>query len=219
MGAVLITGAGGGLGKALAVLFAIEGRDLVLHWRNSEPPRISGPRCAIVRGDLRDEETLGKLARTGASMKVDTLVNNAGIHGSWPFEDTSLDDIEDIVAVNLVAPVKLTRMVWPTLKANGGLVVNINSLAGRDGGDGEAAYSASKGGLRGFSKALRFDAIRDRVRVLDVYLGAMKTDMSRYRKDWDRMIEPSDAARVIVGLTTRRPSTIVSEVVIHRRLR
>jgi len=212
---VMITGASGGLGVPLASEFGARGYDLVLHHNKSELP------CAdslfTIRGDLRSFDTLCELAGFVDRDGLDVLVNNAGIHTVGPFQDMSQYEIRETIEVNLVAPILLTKLVWKSLKRNSGIVVNINSLAGLNGSNGETAYCASKHGLAGFSKALQFDGTRDGVRVLDVFVGAMKTAMTVYRAGQENFIDPVDVARTIVSLCDSRNSLRITEITLNRR--
>jgi NAD(P)-dependent dehydrogenase (short-subunit alcohol dehydrogenase family) len=90
-------------------------------------------------------------------------------------------------------------------------------MAGMQGSDGEAVYAASKHGLRGFSRALRFEALRDQILVLEVYLGAMSTSMVESRKDPEKCIQPDDAARLVVSVCADYPSLRLDEIHVARR--
>jgi len=212
---VMITGASGGLGVPLASEFGARGYDLVLHHNKYELP------CAdslfTVRGDLKSSDTIWELAEFVFRDGLDVLVNNAGIYAAGQFDSLSSSEIRDVIEVNLIAPMLLTRLVWKALKQNSGIVVNINSLAGLNGSNGETAYCASKHGLAGFSKALQFDGTRDGVRVLDVFVGAMKTAMTAYRAGQENFIDPVDVARTIVSLCDNRNSLRITEITLNRR--
>lgn len=235
MAVVLITGAGRGLGRALAEAFAERGHRLILNtkgdsddlWKMSEKHG-----CRIVRGDVKRKNVIDDLERIASRWGLDVLINNAAIHANVPFSDMSELAIREMIDVNLTAPIILTKRLWPILmRDEGSLVVNINSLAGRTGSDRETIYCVTKYGLRGFSSALQFDGVRDGVRVIDVCLGAMKTDMTKHRDDCEKLIDPSEAAHLILNLCEpisknqmcslffqECPSTRVSEIVINRRL-
>lgn len=222
MKTVLITGASRGLGKALVEIFTSKNHNflgpdndyrLILHCKESELPKPMGIECDVVKGDLILDDTISSLAE----YDIDILINNAGIYINKPFAETTEDDFREIIDINLLTPILLTKALWPTLKKNSGLVININSMAGKQGGQGETAYCASKHGLRGFSSALQFDATRDGIRIIDVFLGAMQTDMAKGRKNFDKLISPSEIAKVIFNLCENYQSLRVTEIDINRR--
>lgn len=214
---VLITGANRGLGNALARVFGEAGYELILHARNDIEDFPFD--FKFVGGDLTDKDTISRLAIAAGEKDMDVLINNAGIYVNAPLTLTKEDYLREMIEVNLIAPMLLTRAVWPGLaRKSAGLVININSLAGREAGSpGQAVYCASKYGLRGFSEGLQFDASRDGIQVIDVLLGALQTDMQRERAfDWSKLIEPKEAARTILSLCEERWSSRVTEVVICR---
>ncbi len=214
---VLITGANRGLGRELAKVFAGAGYSLILNARTDvkELP----VHCHFVPGDLRDADTMTQLAIAASTKDLDILINNAGIYHNAPFSVMKESELRKTIEVNLLAPMLLTRAVWPVfVRKRSGIVVNVNSLAGRQAtSPGQAAYCASKHGLRGFSDAIQYDATRDGIQVMDVLLGALKTDMTRERiPDWDILIEPAEVARTIYSLCKDRLSHRIPEVVISR---
>ncbi len=224
-GTVLITGASKGLGRELALAFAAAGHGVIIHGRDEEDllqvrrdVTASGVSCEIVRGDLGEEGTLDLLERAADAGGVEILVNNAGIYWNESLAAITSASLRRVLEGNLVAPILVTQRLLPIFKRRGsGLVVTINSLAGLQGSDGEAAYCASKHGLRGFTRSFRFEALRDQILVLDVYVGAMNTEMVAARKDPEKCIQPAEAADLIVGLCKGHPSMRLDEVHLGRR--
>lgn len=221
MKTVLITGASRGLGQALMAQFVVEGYRLILNSKtNIDEMNTLGKRYDVkfVKGDLNNIKTISKLTELAKERDLDILINNAGIYQSKPFADLIASDIWEVLDINLVAPMLLTRSIWPIFqKKKSGLVININSLAGKTGADGETVYCASKFGLAGFSKALQFDAVRYGIRVIDVFIGGMKTDMTKDRKDSDKFIDIYDVASTIVNLCEELPTARITEIEICRR--
>jgi len=218
---VLVTGSSKGLGRELALTFARKGHGVILHGRDEarlaqvrqEIEALPSP-VAVVRGDITDERTLRHLLDAARTWKIDVLINNAGAYLSAPIEETSLLDAERILKTNLCTPVWLTLAIYPLFRERGhGLIVNINSLAGKGFNDQEAAYCASKWGLRGFMGSFKFEARKHGISVLDVYLGKMRTDMAANRPG---LIEPCEAARVIYELWRDYPTLRVNEIEIGR---
>lgn len=160
---VLITGAGSGIGRALAVEAAARGARLVLSGRREEPLRETAgllPADAdwvIVPGDIGEASVRSELVLT-AERKLaglDVLVNNAGTQSVGPLAGQDDEALAAMVRTNLYAPAALTRDFLPQLRRNRGRVVNIGSMFGDIGHPLFAFYSATKFGLRGLSDALR----------------------------------------------------------------
>lgn len=181
---VLITGSSRGLGKELALVFASNNHDIILHGRNKKDlekvkQRISkiGVNCYIICGDLKLDKTIEKIYRLAKGKNVSVLINNAGIHcPSLPLEEIKDEQIDDIITVNLIAPMKLTKRVYTLfLDKNHGTVININSLSGLESRELRSIYGASKWGLRGFTNIFRLEAEKNNVRVIGVYPSGIKT--------------------------------------------
>ena len=202
---VLITGTSRGLGKELVSVFRDGGFDVVEHrgW---------------VDGDLRQSDTILKLRDQAAKHNIDILINNAGIYQNSMLPNTSIADFKNIVSTNLLVPINLTTMIWPIFQnKKSGMVIFINSVAGRTGRLGELAYCASKFGLKGFADSLQYDGIRANVKVLSVYLGAMWTDMCKGRGGRKaQYIDPHDAALMIFDACKVYPGGEQTELVIDR---
>ena len=167
----ILTGATGGIGKAIARELSPQSDWLILAGRNAEALRSlqqepGGP-AHIVHGDLTQEETLDAIERLARELGgANLLVNNAGTGGFHAFETQDSASIRTLLETNLLAPMLLTRRLIPLLKdAPGAQIVNIGSLFGYIGYPGFAAYGASKAGLRGFTQALRRELSDTRVDV------------------------------------------------------
>lgn len=225
MRTILITGSSRGLGRALAFVFAKNGYNLILHCRNSESLKEvkrnvlhECVRCDIIGGDIKLDDTISKIASIAEKRDVDILINNAGIYLNKQFSDMTFNDFREVINTNLIAPIFLTHKIFTIFqKKNSGLIVNINSVAGKNASDGETAYCASKHGLRGFTKSLQFDATRNNIRVIDIYSGAMKTDMSKNRKNSEKFIDVCDMARLIFKICEEYSSMRINEITINRR--
>ena len=215
MATVLITGANRGLGLELAKMFRAQGDFVIAHSRKDEPPVSS----LSVIGDLTHKSTIDALAESCERHDVDILINNAGVLGTPAFFGLKFKDLEAAFGPNLFAPIMLTSKIWPIFsRKKSGMVVNINSIAGKDGND-SVLYAASKAGLRGFSQSLQFEATKIGVRVLNVTLGGMKTGMTAHRADYDKLMEPHEVAVEIAALCTATslPSLRVTEIEMMRR--
>lgn len=219
--AVLITGSNKGLGRALAMKFAESGHLVILSGRDKEALEETalaiGAETVMVPGDLREPETITNLTKCAEYHEVGVLINNAGMYLNAPFANLQDDDLREILEVNLIAPLILTRRIYPIMqRIGGGTIVNINSLASKSPSAGESLYAASKGGLQAFSEALNQEATKDHIQVINVLLGAMDTAMQAGRTAPEKCISTDEATDVIYGLTTLRLSLRVTEVELRR---
>jgi NAD(P)-dependent dehydrogenase (short-subunit alcohol dehydrogenase family) len=194
----VITGAGSGIGKSTALLFAQNGADLVLAGRNAELTQAtareaesSGRRVLFVRTDVGRLEDVQRLCeRTRQEFgRLDIVFNNAGIEGPTPpvpIEQTEETDWDKVIAVNLKGTFLVTKCLVPLLKATGGgSIVNNASILGRVGFALTLAYSSSKGGMIQFTKSLALELAPFGIRVNAVAPGFIETAMV------DRVIEAS----------------------------
>ena len=155
---VLLTGATGGLGHAIARRLRAEGASLVLTGRRTEvlEPLAAETGARSLAVDLTDAEAVQRLASECAD--VDVLVANAGLSASGQLTSFSIEQLDRALAVNLRAPVVLARLLAERMVARGsGHLVFMSSLAGKVGAPRASLYSATKFGLRGFAQSLRED--------------------------------------------------------------
>jgi len=220
----LITGASRGLGKELALVFAKNSWDLIINGRNKgllsgvkSLVSANGVRCDVVVGDLASDETIVELGEAARRREIDAFVNNAGVYTKGQFLEMEVPEIERMVRVNLLAPMLLTREVYPIFRERrSGLIVNINSVAGEVGSPLEAVYCATKHGLRGFADSLKYEATSDGVRIINIFGGGMQTDMTRERDTYGKLMKPSEVADIIYAISVERPSVRVDRVTLGR---
>ncbi len=184
----LVTGAGSGLGEATAKRFAEEGAHVIVTDLNTEGvERVAGEITAAGGGatarfqDVTDEADWDALMGEiiDAHGKLDVLVNNAGIALTGNVEETTLEDWRKTQAVNLEAVFMGTRAAVKLMKERGGSIINISSIEGIIGEANTAAYNASKGGVRIFTKSAALHcAVEDyNIRVNSVHPGFIVTPM------------------------------------------
>lgn len=223
---VLITGSSKGLGKCLALTYASAGDDVILHGRNISSMETmkkhsemlsNESKIQIIGGDITGSLTIQRLRDAAFNLDIDILINNAGVYKSGLVSEMMMIDILTMIDINLIAPIELTKAIYPLFeRKKSGLIININSSAGKVPHSPEAVYCASKHGLRGFMNSFKFEAAQNNVKVLDVYLGGMKTDMTINRDFRNKLMDPVDVARVICDLSKDYESLRISEIDIVR---
>lgn len=171
----LITGAGRGIGKEIALKFGKENHLIILlvfkQKQKGELTKILNKKkidFKIIVGDLRDIKFINSLNKK--IDRIDNLVNNAGMANTKYFTDVSETDLNDLVQVNLKAPFKLTQIFAKKMIKNKikGCIVNITSQLGHIGGHNRAAYCMSKFGLEGLNKAVAMDLSKYGIRSIAV---------------------------------------------------
>ena len=185
----IVTGAAGGIGRAICRRFLDEEVNIVALDVNAEALKVLAAdigvgetRLFCLAVDITDYAGVADAVARGAAKfgRIDILVNNAGWDVAAPFLKTEPDLWDKIIAINLKGPLNLHKAVLPHLiAAGGGKVVNIASDAGRVGSSGESVYSACKGGLIAFSKTIARECARDNVRVNVVCPGPTDTALLR----------------------------------------
>jgi len=213
---ILLTGAGSGIGRSLALQLASHAPRLTLVGRRAEPlqevadlVRERGGQAHVVPADLTapDAATSVVAAAQDRFGRLDVLVNNAGNVRAGRLEAIDEAEVVAQVALNLTAPILLTRAALPALRASGdGLVVSISSGIALIGMPFYATYAATKAGIAHFGEALRRELFGEGVHVLNVFPGATSTPMMASSKagaehgfDYE---SPDDvAAATVAGMT------------------
>jgi NAD(P)-dependent dehydrogenase (short-subunit alcohol dehydrogenase family) len=211
----IVTGASSGIGTATASALAARGARVVLAARRAklldaaqEAISASGGSALAVATDVSDPSQLTRLVDRAheAFGRVDILVNNAGANWRQPLVVSSPDKVRELLEVNLVGAVMLTRLVLPGMLERGhGSIISVGSLSGRVAM--EPVYSASKYGLRGFSLALRRQLGGTGVSVSLVSPGNIRTGMTSHVEG--RLPEPGVVAGTICGLVARPRREVV----------
>ena len=219
----LVTGAGSGIGAAIARALAAEGATIVLCGRRAEAlasvaKTLDGAHMCVtcdvqVEAQIRSalEDTVGKLGR------LDILVNNAGVFDQMPIEETTTEFWDDMLATNLRGPYLFARHAWQFLKASSGQLLNLSSVAGTQAFSGSSAYCASKFGLNGLSAVLAIEGKEHGIRVHSVCPASIETDMWLKGADQatrDRMMKPEQVANVVRWLLTSPRNLDIPQVVI-----
>jgi short-subunit dehydrogenase len=238
-GTAVVTGAASGIGAALATQLAARGSNLVLVDRDKE--RLDGVADGVRRDhpqlavdtyvvDLSDDAATAEAAESLAAAHPGTtlLVNNAGVALGGRFDQVTLEEFDWVMAVNFRSVVRLTHALLPALKAHPGAhLVNVSSVFGIFAPAGQAAYSASKFAVRGFSEAVRHELAENAVGVTVVHPGGIKTriaesartgsgvsveEYEQGRKQFAKLLTmpPETAAALIMeAIEKRRPRLLI----------
>jgi 3-oxoacyl-[acyl-carrier protein] reductase len=182
----VVTGAGSGLGAAVARALAGHGARCVLAGRRLEPlasvaaqVTAAGGLAEAVPTDVTDPLQVERLVAraAGAGSRVDILVNSAGLFRLAPLSETSIELFDQTLAVNLRGAFLCCRAVWPLMQQRGGgQIINISSVAGVEAYAGNSAYAASKFGLNGLTSVLALEGRSHNIRVLALCPAAADTD-------------------------------------------
>jgi short-subunit dehydrogenase len=201
---VLLTGATGGLGAAIARRLASEGGDLLLTGRRVGvlEPLADELGARVLVCDLSDPAAVGRLAV--AAREVDILVANAGIPGTGRLSTYAIDQVDRALDVNLRAPIVLAHALTPGMVARGrGHVVFMSSISGKTATPGSSLYNATKFGLRGFSLALRAELRPAGVGVSTIFPGFIR----------EAGMYADTAIKLPAGVGTRTPEQVAAAVV------
>jgi NADP-dependent 3-hydroxy acid dehydrogenase YdfG len=221
MPTALITGAGRGIGAAVADALAPT-HTLLLGGRPSAALDAVADRLGATTWplDLADTDAIADAA--GAITELDVLVHNAGVSMPGRVADSTVQQWRTTFEVNVVGAVALTLALLPALRRAHGQVVFINSGSGRTVSPGMASYSASKFALRAFADSLRAD--EPGLRVTTVYPGRVDTDMQRElvafeggRYDPGRFLRPETIGGAVAGVVATPPDGHVHEIVVRQR--
>lgn len=223
----VVTGAGRGIGAAIARKLGALGAAVVVSGRTQAPLdqtvrtiAEAGFRAEAVACDVSAERSVRALAETVEKKfgRVDVLVNNAGIGGfSTPLHQLPVEDWDRILNTNLRGVFYMIRALAPLMiQGKGGHIINISSLAGKNPLPNGAAYAASKWGLNGLSYSVAEELRGHNIRVSVICPGSTNTDLSPHEgKSPARMLQPDDVAHIVEMLVTQAPQSFASEVLLR----
>ncbi len=227
----LVTGAGGGVGAAVARRLAADGFELLLFGRTMDALRahardLPGARCFAA--DLADDAALESAcaAITRETGRLDALIHSAATLAHGALADAPADDFETQWRVNTRAPYALTRALLPLLRAAHGHVIFVNSSVAQSAQAGLAGYSASKAALKSLADSLRAEVNADGVRVCSLYLGRVATPMQArvaallgraYQPE--RLLQPDDVAAAVAYVLGLPPTAEVTDLHLRPRFK
>ena len=195
----IITGAGSGIGRAIAIAFAREGANVALVGRRrealTETARQCGQNRLVVAADLRNPRHIEHVVQETAQRfaGLDVVVNNAGALIAGTIDTQKEEDFDEMMDVNVKAVWLLTRAALPHLRArHGGSIINISSVLGLIGLRNRLGYAASKGAVTVMTKAMAMDLGRENIRVNCICPGIVETELVA---DFIRKVPDPEAAR------------------------
>lgn len=194
---VLITGGTRGIGRSIAVELAKEGATLILNYRDDDESakytleyiNNIGGYAKIVKGDVSDYKFCQHMIQSviNAMGKIDIVVNNAAISSIGLFMDVNEEEFDHMMGVNFKSVYNITHNVIPhMISRKEGNIINISSMWGNLGASCEVIYSASKGAINAFTKALAKEMAPNNIRVNAVAPGIIATDMNKWMSVQDR---------------------------------
>jgi len=225
----VVTGAGTGIGRSIALEAASRGATLWLLGRRADAleavakeARDRGAKGAhVVSLDVSNagdaERFRGDLAKETDSL--DLLVHSAGAHHLGPVAETPVARLDEQYQVNLRGPFVLTQLLLPLLRARRGQIVFVNSSAGLEARAGVGAYAATKHGLKALADALRQEVNRDGIRVISVFPGRTATPLQEAIRAQeglpyhpDRLLQPEDVAKAVMSAIELPPTAEVTDI-------
>src|SRR5918994_12293 len=216
----VITGSGRGIGKETAIMLARQVENIVVCSRTkneinqvvndieeiNDKVNVIGAKCDVSISSQVNSLVRSAVDRFG-SETIDILVNNAGVAFDKKLVDTSEDEWDQTIDTNLKGAFLFTKAVLPyMIQKNSGVIVNVNSGAGKTGFSDLSSYCASKFGLAGLAESLTLEVESYNIRVLTIFLGQVATkmwedyDYNYYEKNKNKMLSPQKVAARIVEM-------------------
>jgi 3-oxoacyl-[acyl-carrier protein] reductase len=231
----IVTGASRGIGKSIAIALAKSGASVVINYKTSSvlaqevanTCKSYGAKAIAVQADVTQEKDVLHLVEVTATElgQPSILVNNAGVAHAQLLSETSLEAWNRLIQSNMTASFLCVKQVLPDMIRQGyGRIINISSIWGISGGSYEVAYSASKGGLIAFTKALAKEVGKSGVTVNAVAPGAIETDMLQDLSQDDRRLledetpvgrigSPEDVSHCVLFLASPAASYVTGQVI------
>jgi NAD(P)-dependent dehydrogenase (short-subunit alcohol dehydrogenase family) len=238
---ILVTGGGRGIGRAIALAFAEPGATVAIAARTraqldetAAAIRERGAEAVVLAMDITDEPAVQRAfdELRASSAALDVLVNNAGIGGGQPIDETDPATWRRVVDTNVWGTFLVSRQAVGTL-ADGGRIINVSSVLGRFGVPGYTAYCASKHAVIGFTRALALELVKRRITVNAICPGWVDTDMAAQgmaggaatmgitsdqfraqalgRVPIGRMIQPEEVAHLVKFLASPQAAAITGQ--------
>ncbi len=218
----IVTGAGRGIGKSIAIALAENGVDVALVSRtlselksNADIIEKIGGKALPIFADISNEQHVDRMVQEVVTKfgKIDILVNNAGVGYFSKVAEMKLEEFDQMFSVNMRGLFLATKSVLPyMIKQKSGDIINISSLAGKNAFVGGSGYSATKWGVIGFASSLMLEVRQHNIRVITICPGSVNTSFSDTVKNPSRMPQPEDIAKVVVNALSMPRNVMVSEI-------
>lgn len=231
---ILVTGASRGIGRAIAIELASKGAAIAINYsKDDEGAKVTlenviknGGYGKLFKKDISNynncRELMDEVIETFG--KLDVLVNNAGRSKVGLLMDMSLEEINDLVNTNLMGAIYLSKLAVDNMLRNGGNIINISSVWGEVGASCEVVYSATKGGLNLFTKALAKEVASFNIRVNSVAPGVINTEMNNVLDSEDKEVlkneipmmrfgEAHEVARVVSFLCEDKCKYLTGQII------
>ena len=222
----LITGASKGIGRATAIQLSQSGMKIVATGRNlkeleslAKEITSKGRECLVYPADLTIEDDLESLLDVvhSAGMKFDLLVHSAGTARVGRIADMKIADWQKVLDINLTVPFLLTQKSLPMFN-DGGHIIFINSVGGRQSFSEWSAYCAAKHGLRALAEVLRQEVAERKIKVTSIYPASVNTALHNgLPYNWDRlkMLSPEDVAKAILTCYQQSGAVVIKNLEIE----
>lgn len=218
---VILTGASDGLGKEFGKL-CVENNIKVIALCRTQPDY----ECDFIKTDLTDEKSIEDTCNTIKQKynKIDMVVNCAGVPGIQKLEEVSFEVLDNLMRINLLAPIFLVTQLISLIKESGADILNVGSTIGTKAGyQDQIAYTTSKWGIRGASYNLQLELKKYKSRVIQFNVGGMNTRMHtkytgkeiEHPEEW---MEPKEIAKLMLYILNLPKQIEISDIVINRKV-
>lgn len=220
---VFISGSTKGIGKAIALQLSKKDFNVFLHGRSKKELQQvvnliedqQNKKIRSITADFLKEKDLKKVSNFLKKNSIEIIINNAGEYSNGNIFNSSTQQMKNLFQVNFFSIFALIKdfVKW---KKDNFIIINLNSFAGKNSSKNEIVYSATKHALRSLGNSLKEEFIGKKVKIIDLFLGAVKTRMTKKRKNFSKLIDPNDVAEFVSDAITKYSSLQVSDVDIFR---
>lgn len=210
---IFITGAQNGLGNSLLNLSKEKGIETHFHYHKQDS------NLDIPFGNINDSLVRNNILNYVKKNNINVFINNVGIYNGKKLLELTEDEIIETISTNLTSTIILTKSILNFFVHRGyGMIYNINSLAGIVPTSNESVYCASKFGLKGFTESVKEEMKQNKnIKLVNVILGAMKTNMTKNRPNYDLLLDPNEVSDCILNHILQNYNTIDNELIIKRQ--